>query len=210
MPAYQAGAVLIPFLNVDNFAAGLLQPPKFDPTWPEAARYGAIGAIVGHEIIHYIDPIGADFDHEQRLRPWWSAEDKAAWERVTEPLVRQFSSYRPFPDGVVDGQRTKGEDVADLGGLAAAFEAYRARLGPTAKGPEDLRRMDREFFVGYARAWRSVYSEAGLRKQLTTDTHAPDRYRVATVRNLDAWYEAFDVKPGHRLYLEPGARIRIW
>jgi len=210
MPAYQAGAVLIPFLNVDNFAAGLLQPPKFDPTWPEAARYGAIGAIVGHEIIHYIDPIGADFDHEQRLRPWWSAEDKAAWERVTEPLVRQFSSYRPFPDGVVDGQRTKGEDVADLGGLAAAFEAYRARLGPTAKGPEDLRRMDREFFVGYARAWRSVYSEAGLRKQLATDTHAPDRYRVATVRNLDAWYEAFDVKPGHRLYLEPGARIRIW
>lgn len=210
MPAYQAGAVLIPFLNVDNFAAGLLQPPKYDPTWPEAAQYGAIGSIVGHELIHYIDPIGADFDNKQRLRPWWSAEDKAAWERVTEPLVKQFSGYRPFSDGAVNGQRTRGEDAADLGGLAAAFEAYRAELGPKAKGPEDLRRMDREFFVGYARAWRSVYSESGLRKQLATDTHAPDRYRVATVRNLDAWYEAFDVKPGHRLYLEPGARLRVW
>jgi endothelin-converting enzyme/putative endopeptidase len=115
-----------------------------------------------------------------------------------------------LPDGAVDGQRTKGEDTADLGGLAAAFEAYRMRLGPTAKGPEDLKRMDREFFLGYARAWRSVYSEAGLRKQLATDTHAPDRYRVATVRNLDAWYEAFDVRPGHRLYLEPVARLRVW
>ncbi len=210
MPAYQAGAVLMPFLNVDNFAAGLLQSPKYDPTWPEAARYGAIGAIVGHEIIHYIDPIGADFDHAHRLRPWWSAEDKAAWERVSEPLARQFSNYGPLPEGAVDGQRTLGENAADLGGLAAAFEAYRARLGPTARGPEDLRRMDREFFVGYARAWRSVYSETGQRKQLATDTHAPDRYRVATVRNLDAWYEAFDVQPGQRLYLAPVARVRVW
>jgi predicted metalloendopeptidase len=210
MPAFQAQAVLIPFQSVNNFAAGLLQPPKFDPTWPEAAQYGAIGSIVGHEISHYIDPIGADFDHKQRMQPWWSAEDKAAWERVTEPLARQFSSYRPLPDVAVDGQRSIGENVADLGGLAAAFEAYRAKLGPMAKGPEDLRRMDREFFLGYARAWRSVYSEPGLRRQLATDTHAPDRYRVATVRNLDAWYEAFDVKPGHHLYLEPGARLRIW
>jgi predicted metalloendopeptidase len=210
MPAFQAQAVLIPFQSVNNFAAGLLQPPKYDPTWPEAARYGAIGSIVGHELSHYIDPIGADFDHVRRWRPWWSAADKAAWERVTEPLVQQVSSYRPLPDVSVDGQRSRGEDVADLGGLAAAFEAYRARLGPTAKGPEDLRRMDREFFVGYARAWRSVYTEPGLRKQLAKDTHAPDRYRVATVRNLDAWYEAFDVKPGQRLYLEPGARLRIW
>jgi endothelin-converting enzyme/putative endopeptidase len=210
MPAFQAQAVLIPFQSVNNFAAGLLQPPKFDPTWPEAAQYGAIGSIVGHEISHYVDPIGADFDHKQRMRPWWSAADKAAWERVTEPLARQFSSYRPLPDVAVDGQRSIGENVADLGGLAAAFEAYRARLGPKAKGPEDLRRMDREFFLGYARAWRSVYSEPGLRRQLATDTHAPDRYRVATVRNLDAWYEAFDVKPGHRLYLEPSARLRVW
>ncbi len=210
LPAFQAQAVLIPCLNVNNFAAGLLQSPKFDATWPEAALYGAIGSIVGHEISHYIDPIGADFDHQQRFRPWWSLEDKAAWERVTDPLAKQFSSYRPLPDGAVDGQRTLGENVADLGGLAAAFEAYRANLGPKAKGPDDLRRMDREFFVGYARAWRSVYSEPGLRKQLATDTHAPDRYRVATVRNLDAWYEAFDVKPGHRLYLEPSARLRVW
>jgi predicted metalloendopeptidase len=210
MPAFQSQAVLIPFLNVYNFGAGLLQPPKYDPTWPEPARYGAIGSIVGHELSHFIDPIGADFDHEQRWRPWWSPEDKAAWERVTEPLVRQFSSYRPFPDGAVDGQRTRGEDVADLGGLTAAFEAYRTRLGSQAKGVDDLRRMDREFFLGFARAWRSVYSEPALRRQLAADTHAPDRYRVATVRNLDAWYEAFDVKPGHRLYLEPSARIRIW
>ncbi|HTS86235.1 MAG TPA: M13-type metalloendopeptidase, partial [Usitatibacter sp.] len=126
------------------------------------------------------------------------------------PLVAQFSAYRPLPDAAVDGQRTLVENAADLGGLAVAFDAYRDAVGRRAADGEALRRMDREFFTAYARAWRSTIRDDALRAMLKGDSHAPDRYRVATVRNLDAWYEAFDVKPGQRLYLDPKERVRVW
>lgn len=204
------GAVLNFQLNTYNFAAALLQPPKFDAGASEAAGYGATGAIFAHEVIHFVDTLGADYDAEGATHEWWSAEDKARYASATRPLVAQFSAYHPLPGAAVDGQRTLVENAADLGGLAVAFDAYRDAVGRHAADGEALRRMDREFFTAYARAWRGTIRDDALRAMLKGDIHAPERYRVATVRNLDAWYEAFDVKPGQRLYLEPKERVRVW
>jgi putative endopeptidase len=204
------GAILNFQLNSYNFSAALLQPPKFDPAASEAASYGAIGAIFAHEVVHFVDALGADYDAQGATRAWWTAQDKARYEEATRPLVEQFSAYRPLPDLAIDGKRTLVENVADLGGLAAAFDAYRDALGSRAADAQALRRQDREFFIGYARSWRNLLREDALRAMVKGDSHAPEAWRIATVRNLDAWYEAFDVKPGQRLYLEPKARVRVW
>jgi predicted metalloendopeptidase len=204
------GAILNFHLNSYNFAAALLQPPKFDPAASDAANYGAIGAIFAHEVSHFVDTLGADYDAQGAARRWWTAEDKAKYDAATQPLVDQFSAYRPFPDLAIDGKLTLVENVADLGGLAAAFDAYREALGSRAAGPEDLRRQDRQFFIGFARSWRAKLTDEAIRAQVKGDGHAPESYRISTVRNLDAWYEAFDVRPGQRLYLPPGSRVRIW
>ncbi len=203
------GAVLAFNQNAYNFAAALLQVPKFDPAASDAANYGAIGAIVGHEVSHLVDTLGAEYEADGRLHRWWSDEDMARYEAATEALVRQFSGYRPFPDVAVDGKLGLTENLADLGGLVSAFDAYRRTLGAEANDKESVRRQDRQFFIGFARSWRSKYRDDALRAQAASD-HAPETYRVSTVRNMDAWYEAFDVKPGQRLYLEPGERVRIW
>jgi len=203
------GAVLTFHQNAYNFAAALLQSPKFDPAASDAANYGAIGAIVGHEVSHFVDTLGADYEADGRRRRWWTDDDMARYQAATEPLVRQFAGYRPFPDVAVDGKLGLTENLADLGGLAAAFDAYRRTLGSKANDDDHVRQQDREFFIGFARSWRIKYRDDALRAQAATD-HAPENYRVATVRNIDAWYVAFDVKPGQRLYLEPGARVRIW
>ena len=209
LPPQTVGAVLLFHQNAYNFPAGLLQPPKYDPAASDAMNYGAIGAIVGHEASHFVDTLGADYDAAGRKSPWWSAADVAGYQAVTAPLVQQFSDYAPLPGLHLDGKHTLVENVADLAGLVAAFDAYRRSLGSKVKDREFLRQQDREFFIGFARAWRTKYSDEGLRAQISND-HAPERYRIATVRNLDAWYEAFDVRPGHALYLEPKARVRIW
>ncbi len=209
LPPQTAGAVLLFHLNAYNFPAALLQPTKFDPAASDAMNYGAIGAIVGHEVSHFVDTLGADYDAAGRRMHWWSAADMKGYQAVTAPLVQQFSDYSPVPGLHIDGKHTLVENVADLAGLVAAFDAYRRTLGSRANDRDFVRQQDREFFIGFARAWRTRYSDAGLRAQMTHD-HAPERYRIATVRNLDAWYEAFDVRPGHALYLEPEARVRIW
>ncbi len=196
--------------NAYNFAAALLQVPKFDPAASDAANYGAIGAIIGHELSHFVDTLGADYEADGRLRRWWTAQDMAGYEAATEALVNQYSNYKPVVDLSVNGKKTLVENLADLGGLAAAFDAYRRTLGNTVNDKDALRAQDRQFFIAYARSWRSVMTEEGLRKYLMGDSHAPERYRIATVRNIDAWYEAFDVRPAHRLYLEPKARVRVW
>lgn len=206
-----AGAVLLFQQNAYNFPAALLQAPKFDPAASDAANYGAIGAIVGHEVSHFVDTLGADYDASGARRNWWTAADRTGFEAATAPLVEQFSSYRPFPDLAIDGAKTLSENLADLGGLTAAFDAYRRLLGDRARDPELVRRLDREFFIGFARSWRSKIRPEAVRKQVSSDdTHAPESYRVATVRNLDAWYAAFDVRPGDRLYLAPERRVRVW
>lgn len=203
------GAVLTFHQNAYNFSAALLQPPKFDPSVSDAANYGAIGAIVGHELSHFVDSLGADYDADGRLRRWWNDDDLLRYQAATDPLVRQFSAYRPFADVAVDGKLGLTENLADLGGLVAAFDAYRRTLGSKADDKDYVRQQDRQFFIGFARAWRAKYRDEALRAQAASD-HAPENYRVSTVRNVDAWYEAFDVKPGQRLYLEPTARVRIW
>lgn len=205
-----AGAVLLFQQNAYNFSAALLQLPKFDPTASDAANYGAIGAIIGHETSHFVDTLGADYDIARRKAQWWTAEDRAGYEAATKPLVDQFSSYRPFADMTINGKLTLVENVADLGGLAAAFDAYRQTLGNKASDQQYVRQHDREFFIGFARAWRSKAREDALRTQVATNDHAPENFRIATVRNIDAWYDAFDVQPGQRLYLDPKARVRIW
>ena len=203
------GAVLMFNQNAYNFAAALLQPPKYDATASEAMNYGAIGAIVGHELSHFVDTLGADYDASGRKLHWWTAADLAGYQAATAPLVRQFSNYSTASGEHLDGQRMLVENVADLAGLSAAFDAYRQTLGSKVNDREFLRRQDREFFTGFARSWRSRYSDEGLQKQIATD-HAPEKFRIATVRNLDAWYEAFDVKPGQKLYLDPEERVRVW
>jgi endothelin-converting enzyme/putative endopeptidase len=124
--------------------------------------------------------------------------------------VNQFAGYHPFPDLAINGKLTLSENIADLGGLAAAFDAYRLSLGSKAADKAYVRQQDREFFLAFARSWRGKSTERALRAYVATDIHAPETYRISTVRNFDAWYEAFDVKPGDRLYLEPKARVRIW
>ncbi|MEO8754136.1 MAG: M13 family metallopeptidase [Casimicrobiaceae bacterium] len=210
MSPQTVGAVLIFQQNAYNFPAALLQPPKFDPAASDAANYGAIGAIIGHEVSHTVDTLGAEYDAEGRLLHWWTPEDLARYQAASEPLVQQFGSYRPFPDMSINGKLTLTENIADLGGLAAAFDAYRRTLGSKVDDPDYVRQQDRQFFIGFARSWRSKLGEDAMRTQVATNDHAPESYRIATVRNIDAWYDAFDVLPGQRLYLEPKARVRIW
>ncbi len=204
------GAILVFQQNAYDFTAALLQAPKFDRTASDAASYGAIGAIIGHDASHFVDQLGAEYDTEGRERRWWTPEDSSRFEALAQPLVNQFASYHPFPDLAINGKLTETENIADLAGLAAAFDAYRRTLGKRAGDPAWVRQQDREFFLGFAQSWRGKTREEALRAQLATDGHAPESYRIATVRNIDAWYDAFDVQPGQRLYLEPRARVRIW
>ncbi len=204
-----AGAILVFQQNAYLFSAALLQAPKFDPAAPDAANYGAIGAIIGHDISHFVDVLGAEYDGDGGMRHWWTPEDMSGFQALAEPLAIQFSAYHPFPDVAINGKLTQTENIADLAGLAAAFDAYRLTLSRRATDKKYVRERDREFFIGFAQSWRTRIGDAAMRMQLAND-HAPEMYRVATVRNLDAWYDAFDVRPGERLYVEPKARVRIW
>ena len=203
-------ALNLPVQNALNFPAGILQRPFYDPEADPAANYGAIGAIIGHEISHSFDNNGAAFDADGRMRNWWGAADAEEFRRRGQDLAEQYSRYRPFADAAVDGQLTLGENIADLAGLTAAYDAYRASL--RGKEPPVIEGFtgDQRFFIAYAQAWATKTRDARLRAQLATDGHAPGRYRAATVRNLDAWYRAFDVEEGDALYLAPEDRITIW
>lgn len=209
MAPQTVGALLVFQQNSYVMAAALLEPPKYDGS-SDAAAYGSLGALIGHDLTHYIDTLGADYDTEHVMRHWWTAEDGEHFQALTQPLMDQFSTYQPFPGLFVDGKLTLTENIADLGGLAAAFDAYRKALGTRATDPDFVRSQDREFFIAYARTQRRKATEAATRKQLATDNHAPEEYRADTVRNLDAWYAAFDVRPGQRLFLEPAKRVRVW
>ncbi len=201
-------AVNMPMQNAMNFPAAILQPPYFDPAASDAANYGAMGAIIGHEISHGFDDQGAQFDAQGQLRNWWTKDDLAYFERSATALVAQYSAYKPFPDLAVNGQLTLSENIADLAGLLAAHDAFRKVLAKpsAAKGDVD----DQAFFAAYGQSWRNKTREAALRRQIATDGHAPSQYRVSTVRNLDAWYPTFDVQSGQGLYLAPEKRVRVW
>jgi putative endopeptidase len=169
-----------------------------------------VGAIIGHEISHSFDEEGAKFNAAGQLENWWAAADYAHFRASATLLIEEFDAYRPFPDLAVNGKQTLSENIADVAGLAVAYSAYRQALqdrsAPVAEGLNG----DQQFFLSFAQAFRGKYREAALRRTIITDGHAPDRYRALTVRNNDAWYAAFDVKPGDPLYLEPARRVQMW
>jgi putative endopeptidase len=203
-------AVNLPVMNAMNFPAAVLQPPFFDPTRPAAMDYGAIGTIMGHEISHSFDDQGAQFDATGKLLNWWTEDDRKHFEASAEQLAKQYDTYRPFPDVAVNGKLTLSENIADVAGVATALDGYHLSLGgkpaPVVAGFTG----DQQFFLSYAQNWREKRREPALRQQLLGDGHAPGPYRAATVRNQDAWYDAFDVKPGQKLYLAPTDRVRVW
>ncbi|MDP9250997.1 MAG: M13 family metallopeptidase, partial [Chloroflexota bacterium] len=203
-------AVNLPAMNALNFPAAVLQPPYFDPKRPLVMDYGAIGAIIGHEVSHSFDNQGALFDARGRLHNWWTPGDFKHFEASTAQLVAQYDQYRPFPDLAVKGRQTLGENIADVVGLAAAYDAYRRSLGGKPAPPVQGFTGDQQFFISFAQSWRGKSREPALRNQILSDGHAPREYRASTVRNLDTWYRAFDVKPGQVLYLAPGDRVRVW
>jgi putative endopeptidase len=203
-------AVNLPAMNALNFPAAILQPPFFDPDRPIAMDYGAAGAVIGHEISHSFDDQGALFDATGRLQNWWTPEDFAHFKASSAALARQYDTYRPFPDLAVNGALTNSENIADVAGLAAAYDAYRIAFGghqaPTVAGLTG----DQLFFLSFAQSWRRKAREPALRRQILTDGHAPSEYRGQTVRNIDAWYAAFHVESGQALYLPPDQRVRVW
>lgn len=203
-------AVNLPILNALNFPAAELQPPHFDPKSPAAVNYASIGAIIGHEISHSFDNDGSQFDSHGRMRNWWTPSDFEHFQASGAALARQYDAYRPFPDLAVKGEQTLGENIADVAGLAAAYDAYRATLGGRDGPVMDGLTSDQQFFISFAQTWRYKAREAALRQQILTDGHAPAQYRALTVRNLDAWYKAFDVQPGETLYLAPKDRVQVW
>jgi putative endopeptidase len=200
----------LPAMNAMNFPAGMLQPPYFDANRPEVMDYGAIGAVIGHEISHSFDDQGALFDAEGRLSNWWTKEDFDHFRQQSARLVEQYNGYRPFADLAVNGKLTLSENIADVAGLSVAYDAYRLSLnGAEAPSAEGLS-GDQQFFLSFAQMWRAKIREAALRRRVLTDGHAPAEYRSDTVRNLPPWYTAFSPQPGEKLYLAPADRVSVW
>ncbi len=199
-----------PQQNSIIFPAAILQPPFFDPNADPAVNYGGIGSVIGHEIIHSFDDVGAQFDARGKLANWWAPEDAAKFKTAGQALVAQYNAYRPLPDLAVNGELTLGENIADVAGLAVSYDGYLLSLGGQPAPVRDGFTGAQRFFLGFAQVWRNKYREPTLRRTLLTDGHAPSEYRATTVRNLDAWYEAFGVTPGQALYLAPEQRVRIW
>jgi predicted metalloendopeptidase len=210
MTPQTVNAVNLPLQIALNFPAAILQPPYFDPKAPAATNYGAIGAVIGHEISHTFDSEGATFDAEGRLRNWWTPADLERFEASTQKLVEQYEQYKPFPDLSLNGKQTLAENIADVAGLAAAYDGYHASLKGKQAPVQDGFSGDQQFFIAFGQAWAQKTREASLRRQVATDSHSPAQYRAETVRNIDAWYPAFDVKPGEALYLAPDQRVKIW
>jgi len=200
-----------PVFNEIVFPAAILQPPFFDPNADPAVNYGAIGGVIGHEMGHGFDDQGARSDAHGVLRDWWNAEDVRRFEEVTNRLVEQYNQFSPLEGITVNGRLTLGENIGDNGGLQVAYHAYTlSRNGAEAPVLDGLT-GDQRFFLGWAQAWRQNIRDAALRNQILSDPHSPAVYRCnGTVRNMDAWYAAFNVQPGDALYLAPADRVTIW
>jgi len=210
MLPHVVNAMNLPVRNAIHFPAGTLVPPFFDPRATAAVNYASIGGAIGHEISHSFDDQGAKFDARGRFTDWWTPEDLAHFEASGAALAAQFSAYKPFPDAAIDGKLTLSENVADLAGISAAYDAWRASLGGAPAPVHDGLSGDQQFFLAYAQSWQTKMRDKTLRAALATDGHAPAHWRVWTVRNIDAWYSAFDVAPSDPLFLAPNARVRVW
>jgi putative endopeptidase len=201
-----------PSKNQITFPAAILQPPYFDPNADAASNYGSIGATIGHEIGHGFDDQGRLFDPKGALRDWWTPAAAKAYTKRTAELVKQYDSYEPIPGVHIKGQLTLGENLGDLGGLEVAYAAYRRYVAKHGEPPViDGLTGDQRFFIAYGYSWETKTREGALRSQLLSDPHSPAAFRVnGVVRNLDAWYKAFNVQPGDKLYLPPEQRVHIW
>jgi putative endopeptidase len=210
MTPQTVNAVNLPLQNALNFPAAILQPPFFGPLAPAAANYGAIGSVIGHEISHTFDSEGAAFDSKGRARNWWTPADLQHFEAATAKLAAQYDTYKPFPDLSLNGKQTLAENIADVAGISASYDGYHASLAGKEAPVQDGFSGDQQFFIAFGQDYRAKSREAALRQQVAVDSHSPAQFRADTVRNIDAWYAAFDVKPGETLYLAPADRVRIW
>jgi predicted metalloendopeptidase len=210
MTPQTVNAVNLPVQNALNFPAAILQPPFFDGNADTAHNYGSIGAVIGHEISHSFDDQGSQFDAEGRLANWWTKEDLEHFKAAGEALAAQFDAYRPFPDLAVNGHQTLSENIADVAGLLAAYDAYRLSLEGSSDAAKNGFSGDQRFFISFSQSWRTKTRDEALRRQIATDGHAPAQYRAENPRNLDAWYAAFSVHAGQKLYLEPNQRVHVW
>jgi putative endopeptidase len=210
MTPQTVNALNLPIQNAMNFPAAILAPPFYDMKADPVQNYGSIGAVIGHEISHSFDDQGSQFDAQGRFLNWWTPEDLAHFRQAAEKLAAQFDAYEPLPGLHINGKLTLSENIADVAGLSAAYDANRAayngKPAPDAEGFTG----DQRFFIAYAQSYRGKQRPETLKLQIMTDGHAPDEYRADTVRNLDAWYQAFNVRPGRKLYLAPEARVRVW
>jgi putative endopeptidase len=198
-------------LNEIVFPAAILQPPFFDPNADDAVNYGGIGAVIGHEISHGFDDQGSKYDATGALQNWWTPEDRKNFEGRTAALAKQFNSFSPLKGMSVNGQLTLGENIADLAGLTVAQAAYHLSLNGKQAPVLDGFTGDQRLFLGYAQVWRYKSHEESTRQRLLTDPHSPPEFRVnGTVRNVDAWYQAFDPMPENKLYLAPDERVHLW
>jgi predicted metalloendopeptidase len=210
MTPQTVNAVNLPLQNALNFPAAIIQPPYFDPQADAAYNYGSMGATIGHEISHSFDDQGSQFDAEGRLANWWTIEDFGHFKAAGEALAAQFDAYKPFPDLAVNGHQTLSENIADVAGLLAAYDAYRISLHGQPDVVKDGLSGDQRFFISFAQSWRSKIRDAELRREIATDGHAPEQYRADAVRNLDPWYDAFSVHAPQKLYLGPPDRVHVW
>jgi len=204
------GAIIVFTPNTETFSAGLLQPPFFDFQGDAASNYGSAGAGIAHEISHSFDELGNIYDAHGRLGLWWTADDLANYRAAAAKLATQFDAYCPLAGLCLNGKQVLSENIADLAGLLTAHDAYVLSL----KGRTDVviggLSGEQRFFLAFSQRWRKLQNEAALRRQVATDHHAPGEYRSDTVRNVEAWYKAYDITPNDKLFLKPEDRVAIW
>ena len=211
MTPQTVNAYYVAQFNSITFPAGILAPPFFDPAADPAVNYGAIGAVIGHEMGHGFDDQGSKSDARGVQRNWWTDEDRARFEERAARLAEQYSAYEPVEGTFIDGEFTVGENIGDLGGLNVAYHAYKLSLNGAEPPIIDGLTGDQRFFLAYAQVWRSKTRDEALVSRLKSGPHSPAEFRVnGVVRNMDAWYAAFDVQPDDALYLPPEERVSIW
>jgi putative endopeptidase len=200
-----------PVNNEITFPAGILQYPFFHPDADDAFNYGAIGAVIGHEISHGFDDSGSQYDKDGSLHNWWTPEDRERFMALATKLQQQFDGYTVLDTVHVNGKLTLGENIGDLGGLNAAYEAFKMTDQWKQKKKIDGFTPDQRFFLSWAQVWRSNTLSDTKAQLIVTDPHSPAEYRtIGAPVNMDVWYEAFNIKPGDKLYKKPEDRIRIW
>jgi putative endopeptidase len=199
------------FENKIVFPAGILQAPFFDPQADAAVNYGSIGAVIGHEIMHGFDDQGRKFNEIGAAKDWWTKEDAERFKALTAELGKQYSSYEAAPGVFINGDFTMGENIGDMSGLEVAYEAYKMSLNGKPAPVLDGLTGDQRFFLAFAQAWRGNQRDDAIKTQVASDPHSPRRYRIiGPLRNLDAWYNAFNIAPDSKFYIPPEKRVRIW